>query len=273
MQVSTLNEALRVVTRQPAASSGQDADDSIFAGHLSEMADAQKDETSEPVPSISPTMQASARLASVDYAAQDEAAKPSSLLLDDEKFSQMRADGTLNGSIPNIAEFMERTGVDFKTAAFFLGGAIGRAPDMRDWAAIMASDDPLAAARRATGELLGPGEHSARIKSELEDMGYKPVAERDVVAHAGNFAVVDNGTSKAGQRLALQIVDDNGHLGVPVEWDEDAIRNAGRDFGISLAPLADIAAQLDVKGVNFLPWQMIPGTDISADLVALAEDR
>lgn len=273
MQISSLNEALRAVARQPATPNGQDADDAMFGGHLSELAGAKKDETSEPVPSISPTMRASARLASVDYAVESEAANPSSLLLGDEKFSQMRADGTLNGSIPNIAQFIERTGVDFKTAAFFLGGAIGRAPDMRDWAAIMASDDPLAAARRATGELLGPGDHSARIKSELEDMGYKSVEERDVVAHAGNFAVVDHGISKAGQRLSLQIVDHNGHLGVPVDWDEDAIRNAGRDFGISLAPLADIAAQLDVKGVNFLPWQMIPGTDIGADLVALAEDR
>ena len=270
MQVSSLNDAFRAMTKQHVASNGQNAGDDSFGMELAGMVGSPGEQGASQASSMSPTLKTAAMLRTADYMPAAETQNPPSLLLDVEDFKRLRADGSLREATPNIAEFRARTGVDFKAAAFYLGGAIGRSPDMRDWTAIMASDDPLAAVRRATGELLGPGEHAAQVAAELEDMGYRPAQGRDIVAQAGNFAVIDHGVSKAGQRLSLEIVDSNGHIGYPVYWDETSIRDAGKNFGISLAPLAELAEQLDAKGLKFMPWQMVPGTALGADLVGLA---
>lgn len=268
MQIGSPNDAFHTMTKHLTTSGQQQGGDNTFMQVLSGISGSQQGEpTALPKPAISPAMSAAVMLQSSGTVANSE---PESLLLSPEDYRRMSADGSLRSSVPSIAEFREKTGVDFKTAAFFLGGAIGRGPDMRDWTAIMSSNDSLAAARRATGQLLGPGEHSSFVAAEFESIGYKPVQDRNVVAQAGNFAVVDHGTSRAGQRLSLEVVDTNGHVGYPIHWNEASIRDAGRDFGIPLAPLVDLAEQLDAKGVEFRPGRMVPGTVIGADLFRMA---
>lgn len=56
---------------------------------------------------------------------------------------------------PTIGDFMNKAGVDFRTAASMLHGVVGSNQDTRDWAAIMASDDPLTASRQATYDMYG----------------------------------------------------------------------------------------------------------------------
>ena len=51
---------------------------------------------------------------------------------------------------PNISEFREATGLGFADASNLLSAAMFNQRDPRDWNAIMASDDPLLAARLAT---------------------------------------------------------------------------------------------------------------------------
>lgn len=48
---------------------------------------------------------------------------------------------------PNLKNFMDATGVDFKTASNILYGSVGSNKDTRDWQQIMSSKDPLAAAK------------------------------------------------------------------------------------------------------------------------------
>jgi hypothetical protein len=56
---------------------------------------------------------------------------------------------------PSITDFMNKTGADFRTASDMVHGVVGSNQDTRDWAAIMASDDPLAASRKATYDMYG----------------------------------------------------------------------------------------------------------------------
>jgi len=58
---------------------------------------------------------------------------------------------------PNMAAFMEATNVDARTASSTLYGVIGSHDDYRDWNAIMASENPLASARAATGAMYDSG--------------------------------------------------------------------------------------------------------------------
>ena len=60
---------------------------------------------------------------------------------------------TRHSGKPDTATFMRATGADFSTASSLLYGVVGSNTDYRDWNAIMASGDPVQAARQATGGL------------------------------------------------------------------------------------------------------------------------
>jgi len=67
-------------------------------------------------------------------------------------FNMFRTDGAQYGYTPTVDEFMAATGADRTTANQLLGNLPygGRDYDIRDWKSIMASSDPLTAARQAT---------------------------------------------------------------------------------------------------------------------------
>ena len=56
---------------------------------------------------------------------------------------------------PSLGEWMSKSGLDFNTAADLYNGVVGSNKDTRDWTAIMAAEDPVAAARRATYNMYG----------------------------------------------------------------------------------------------------------------------
>ena len=105
---------------------------------------------------------------------------------------------TRHSGKPDTATFMRATGADFSTASSLLYGVVGSNTDYRDWNAIMASDDPVQAARQATGAL---------YNSDLpytSGNGFKPSAAQTVAA-SGNFAWLN-----VDQREGLWIMNNHG---------------------------------------------------------------
>jgi hypothetical protein len=58
---------------------------------------------------------------------------------------------------------MAKSGLDFNTAADLYNGVVGSNKDTRDWTKIMASNDPVAAARKATYDMYGGVTERTRI--------------------------------------------------------------------------------------------------------------
>lgn len=143
---------------------------------------------------------------------------------------------TRHGGKPDTASFMKATGADFSTASSLLYGVIGSNTDYRDWNAIMASGDPVQAARQATGAL---------YNSDLpytSGNGFKPSAAQTVAA-SGNFAWLN-----VDQREGLWIMNNHGEALRQLPASAPDILRAARDFGLDTADLDTLADQMDAKG-------------------------
>ncbi len=143
---------------------------------------------------------------------------------------------TRHSGKPDTATFMKATGADFSTASSLLYGVVGSNTDYRDWNAIMASGDPVLAARQATGAL---------YNSDLpytSGNGFKPSAAQTVAA-SGNFAWL-----KVDQREGLWIMNNQGEALRQLPASAPDILRAARDFGLDTAELATLADQMDARG-------------------------
>ena len=83
---------------------------------------------------------------------------------------------------PDVKEFMDRSGAPFLDASELIYGVVGSNTDVRDWSAIMASEDPISAARQATGQMYGRTDITPRANAAY-------IGASDTVAKEGNFAV------------------------------------------------------------------------------------
>ena len=143
---------------------------------------------------------------------------------------------TRHSGKPDTATFMRATGADFSTASSLLYGVVGSNTDYRDWNAIMASGDPVQAARQATGAL---------YNSDLpytSGNGFKPSAAQTVAA-SGNFAWL-----KVDQREGLWVMNNQGEALRQLPASAPDILRAARDFGLDTADLDTLADQMDAKG-------------------------
>lgn len=168
---------------------------------------------------------------------------------------------------PNIAGFMKAAGCDFDTAASVLSGVIGSNADRRDWTAIMASGNPLAAARAATGAMYNRPASEAGTLTGLGNSNQK------VLADSGNFAVLQRTSSEgkpAGTEVAL--IDGNGNLLRKVGWNAANILSSAQNFGFDTGALSGLADQLDAKNIPYKPGELYAGTgsDHGVDLRDLA---
>jgi hypothetical protein len=198
-------------------------------------------------------------------------ANPDSLLLSVDDYLIREREGHLRQDKPTVRAFMDATGLDAKAAGSLLYGVVGAAPDLRDWAAIMTSNDPANAARQATAAQLNSADHVTFVNSILKGKGYEPVAKDKIVAQAGNFAVVDDGVTPSGQpRLTLRIIDSGGFARGVLGWSAPDILAGAEKYGVDLAPLHDLADQLDAKGVRYKPYELYNGSDRGVDLRSLA---
>ena len=97
---------------------------------------------------------------------------------------------------PNIKEFMDATGVSFQQASQALHGSVGSNKDIRNWDAIMASDNPLQAAQAATSQMYSSGSAIAGDQRFYDEAGnYSPTA--------AGYGGVDVGASTGGPKLQI----------------------------------------------------------------------
>ena len=98
---------------------------------------------------------------------------------------------------PNIREFMDATGATFKQASQALYGSVGSNQDIRDWEAIMASDNPLEATHAATAQMYGSGAPIATDSRFYDAQGnYDP--------DAAGYGGVPVGASTGGPKLEIK---------------------------------------------------------------------
>lgn len=142
---------------------------------------------------------------------------------------------TSHASRPNIKEFMDRSGALFLDASELIYGVVGSNTDVRDWSAIMASDDPISAARQATGQMYGRTDTSPRT-----DATY--MGSSDTVAKEGNFAVrllKDEDDKVLDQ--GLKLIDGQGLLLRDAGSTPESIARNAWLFGFDTQPLSKLA--------------------------------
>jgi hypothetical protein len=140
-----------------------------------------------------------------------------------------------NASSPNVKEFMDLAGAQFLDASELIYVVVGSNTDVRDWTAIMASEDPITAARQATGQMYGRTDITPRT-----DASY--MGKSDTLAKEGNFAfrllkdkqdnVVDQG---------LKLIDAQGLLLRDAGNTPETIARNAWLFGFDTQPLAKLA--------------------------------
>lgn len=142
---------------------------------------------------------------------------------------------TSHANRPNVKEFMDRSGAPFLDASELIYGVVGSNTDVRDWSSIMASDEPISAARRATGQMYGRTDITPRT-----DATY--IGASDTLAKEGNFAVrllkdKDNKVVDQG----LKLIDAQGLLLRDAGSSPEVIARNAWLFGLDTQPLVKLA--------------------------------
>ena len=116
---------------------------------------------------------------------------------------------------PNMKEFMDATGATASDASELLYGVIGSNADLRDWSKIMASSNPVDAARAATGQLYNSDMEYALVNHPdfgtlrfNETLAESSLSSKTVLSQSGNFADIE---TSAGAN-ALMAVSSTGLL-------------------------------------------------------------
>lgn len=98
---------------------------------------------------------------------------------------------------PNLKDFMEATGVSASDASELLYGVMGSNADLRDWARIMASGNPIDAARAATAQMYNSErEYELVNHHEYGSLAFnavlneKSLSSKVVLRRSGNFAEI-----------------------------------------------------------------------------------
>lgn len=110
---------------------------------------------------------------------------------------------------PNMKEFMDATGATASDASELLYGVIGSNADLRDWSKIMASSNPVDAARAATGQLYNSDKEYALVNHPdfgtlrfNETLAESSLSSKTVLSHSGNFADI---ATEADQRVTMAV--------------------------------------------------------------------
>ena len=181
------------------------------------------------------------------------------------------------GNKPNMKEFMDATGVDFKTASQLLYGVAGSNRDIRDWNAIMSSSDPKRAAQAATSQMYSTGAPLATDPRYYTNGQYTPGATttgyevKDVAGSGGpRLQMINNHLTivdKSGLPLTTLSPENAASFGVTQDLINSAIssgaiqgENVGRFQNAGYQPYdvgnflkADYASSLGVSPVFGAP--------------------
>ncbi|MDD5107849.1 MAG: hypothetical protein PHC49_19815 [Desulfuromonadaceae bacterium] len=136
---------------------------------------------------------------------------------------------------PGMKDFMDATGVDAETAAELLTGIMGSNQDYRNWKTIMASSDPLQAARQATA-----AQYSSDLPYATADNKTIP-DQKSIVAKTSNLEVIDYGELAPP---AVYLTDKQGMLLRWLQPDSESIMAGLTNFGFDTSQINDLAVQL-----------------------------
>lgn len=104
---------------------------------------------------------------------------------------------------PSIKEFMDRSKAPFLDASELIYGVVGSNTDVRDWSAIMASDDPISAARQATGQMYGRTHITPRTVTVYLGAGQELPRCIDGLVFSINGSAVSKAWDKALERAQI----------------------------------------------------------------------
>jgi len=132
---------------------------------------------------------------------------------------------------PSVKQFTDETGLDPATAKELITGVVSPNTDTRNWKAIMASDDPVAAAREATAEMFSRA-----------DPTRKPTASagiNSVLARSGNFVLIGTLGRSVGN-ATIGIVDASGKLLRNIGNSAESIARGAWMFGLDTDTLTNL---------------------------------
>ncbi len=132
---------------------------------------------------------------------------------------------------PSVKQFTDETGLDPATAKELITGVVSPNTDTRNWKAIMASDDPVAAAREATAEMFSRA-----------DPARKPTAStgiNSVLARSGNFVLIGTPGRSAGN-ATIGIVDSSGKLLRNIGNSAESIARGAWMYGLDTDALTNL---------------------------------
>jgi hypothetical protein len=154
---------------------------------------------------------------------------------------------------PNMREFMDATGADATDASELLYGVIGSNQDLRNWEAIMASDNPIDAARAATRQLYNSDrDYQLRQHADFgtdrfaDTLAAHSLAPETTIARSGNFAVhgtPDEARPGSFATTSLMAVSSTGLLLRGAGATKDQIERTAWLFGFDTSGIASMAAQ------------------------------
>ena len=138
---------------------------------------------------------------------------------------------------PNMKEFMDSTGVSASDASELLYGVIGSNADLRDWSKIMASGNPVDAARAATGQLYNSDKDYALVNHQdfgtlrfNDTLATSSLVSKTVLSQSGNFADIE--TDAGGN--ALMAVSSTGLLLRGAGSNQEQIERTAWLFGFDV---------------------------------------
>ncbi len=159
---------------------------------------------------------------------------------------------TSRAARPNVREFMDATGASSQDASELLYGVIGSNGDYRDWGAIMASDNPIDAARAATGQL-----YKSSLSYELvndasygtpafaDELAAKSLTDATTLGKQGNFAI-----HATEDTSSLMAVSSSGLLLRGVGSSQEQIERTAWLFGFSTEGLGSLAGKAETAALK-----------------------
>lgn len=169
-------------------------------------------------------------------------------------------------SRPNITTFMQRTGAPFLDAAEVIYGVVGSNTDVRDWSAIMASNDSMTAARQATAQMYGRTNITPRTDASYMD-------NNNTLAREGNFAVRQLKDSQ-GQVIeqGLKLIDAQGLVLRDAGGTAKKIARNAWLFGFDTQPLAKMV-QASTSVSENLGRAVIQANEMNTSSAAMVSTR
>ena len=236
-QLITSLQGMKASFAQSSTTSDGGDFNSVFASALSD-AEAAIDEMAPMVSAGNSASLVAAQTSSFDtYRAMD-------LLTDNTE--------TSCAARPNMQEFMNATGASTSDSSELLYGVIGSNADYRDWSAIMASDNPVDAARAATAQLYGSDvDYQMRSDASYGTPQFAATLVASSLADATTSGKTDNFALHAAEDTSsLMAVSSSGLMLRGAGSSQEQIERTAWLFGFSTEGLGALASKAETTALK-----------------------